>query len=235
MGRVRGPPAGPGTKPAWRAARVRGRHGRDPAAARPALRPGRRGLARRRGGAAVRRDRRGAARRAGGALAVQRRRGGPPRGGAGRTGPVRRCAGAVRDAGSCRARWCATASRRCGRTPSDYTGPDGQTSTRRGFFCRVRVEEYGPGRVRPHERTHPGPQGGPAAPDAGDAGEHLADLLAVLRSRQTRRGAALAAGDGAGAVGRGDRRRRHGAPPVARGRPARRSRRCRPRRATRSC
>ncbi|HXB65980.1 MAG TPA: DUF1015 domain-containing protein [Solirubrobacteraceae bacterium] len=39
-----------------------------------------------------------------------------------------------------------------------YTGPDGVTQTRRGFFCRVRVEEYGPGRVRPHERTHPGPK-----------------------------------------------------------------------------
>ena len=40
----------------------------------------------------------------------------------------------------------------------DYTGPDGRTLTRRGFFCRVRIEEYGPGRVRPHERTHPGPK-----------------------------------------------------------------------------
>ncbi len=40
----------------------------------------------------------------------------------------------------------------------DYTGPDGQSRTRRGFFCRVRIEEYGPGRVRPHERTHPGPK-----------------------------------------------------------------------------
>jgi uncharacterized protein (DUF1015 family) len=39
-----------------------------------------------------------------------------------------------------------------------YTGPDGQQSTRRGFFCRVRIEGYGPGRVRPHERTHPGPK-----------------------------------------------------------------------------
>jgi uncharacterized protein (DUF1015 family) len=39
-----------------------------------------------------------------------------------------------------------------------YTGPDGVVQTRRGFFCRVRVEEYGPGRVRPHERTHPGPK-----------------------------------------------------------------------------
>ncbi len=39
-----------------------------------------------------------------------------------------------------------------------YTGPDGVTRTRRGFFCRVRIEPYGPGRVRPHERTHPGPK-----------------------------------------------------------------------------
>ena len=40
----------------------------------------------------------------------------------------------------------------------DYTGPDGQRRTRRGCFARVRVEEYGPGRIRPHERTHPGPK-----------------------------------------------------------------------------
>jgi uncharacterized protein (DUF1015 family) len=40
----------------------------------------------------------------------------------------------------------------------DYTGPDGQRRTRRGFFARVRVEDYGPGRIRPHERTHPGPK-----------------------------------------------------------------------------
>jgi uncharacterized protein (DUF1015 family) len=40
----------------------------------------------------------------------------------------------------------------------DYTGPDGRTLSRRGFFCRVRIEDYGPGRVRPHERTHPGPK-----------------------------------------------------------------------------
>jgi uncharacterized protein (DUF1015 family) len=40
----------------------------------------------------------------------------------------------------------------------DYTGPDGARETRRGFFARVRVEDYGPGRIRPHERTHPGPK-----------------------------------------------------------------------------
>jgi uncharacterized protein (DUF1015 family) len=40
----------------------------------------------------------------------------------------------------------------------DYTGPDGQSRTRRGFLARVRVEAYGPGQIRPHERTHPGPR-----------------------------------------------------------------------------
>ncbi|HEY4279036.1 MAG TPA: DUF1015 domain-containing protein [Conexibacter sp.] len=40
----------------------------------------------------------------------------------------------------------------------EYTGPDGQRRTRRGFLCRVRVTEYGDGRIRPHERTHPGPK-----------------------------------------------------------------------------
>lgn len=40
----------------------------------------------------------------------------------------------------------------------DYEGPDGNRHTRRGFLCRVRVTEYGPGLVRPHERTQPGPR-----------------------------------------------------------------------------
>ena len=40
----------------------------------------------------------------------------------------------------------------------EYTGPDGRPRTRKGFLARVRVEEYGAGRIRPHERTHPGPK-----------------------------------------------------------------------------
>jgi uncharacterized protein (DUF1015 family) len=40
----------------------------------------------------------------------------------------------------------------------EYTGPDGRALTRQGFLCRVRVTEYGPGLIRPHERTHPGPK-----------------------------------------------------------------------------
>jgi uncharacterized protein (DUF1015 family) len=39
-----------------------------------------------------------------------------------------------------------------------FTGPDGRARERRGFLARVRVDEYGPGRIRPHERTHPGPK-----------------------------------------------------------------------------
>jgi uncharacterized protein (DUF1015 family) len=34
----------------------------------------------------------------------------------------------------------------------------GAGGTRTGFFARVRVDEYGPGRIRPHERTHAGPK-----------------------------------------------------------------------------
>ena len=44
-----------------------------------------------------------------------------------------------------------------GRFAKKYTGPDGSARTRDGLFARVRVEDYGPGRIRPHERTHPGP------------------------------------------------------------------------------
>jgi uncharacterized protein (DUF1015 family) len=39
-----------------------------------------------------------------------------------------------------------------------YTGPDGRARTRHGLFARVRIEDYGAGRIRPHERTHPGPK-----------------------------------------------------------------------------
>jgi len=40
----------------------------------------------------------------------------------------------------------------------DYTAPDGRQLVRHGVFARVRVEDYGAGRIRPHERTHPGPK-----------------------------------------------------------------------------
>jgi uncharacterized protein (DUF1015 family) len=40
----------------------------------------------------------------------------------------------------------------------DYEAPDGTARTRTGFFARVHVDDYGAGRIRPHERTHPGPK-----------------------------------------------------------------------------
>jgi uncharacterized protein (DUF1015 family) len=40
----------------------------------------------------------------------------------------------------------------------DYEAPDGARRTRTGALARLRVDEYGPGRIRPHERTHPGPK-----------------------------------------------------------------------------
>ena len=40
----------------------------------------------------------------------------------------------------------------------DYAAPDGSRLTRHAILARVRVEDYGPGRVRPHERTQPGPK-----------------------------------------------------------------------------
>ena len=40
----------------------------------------------------------------------------------------------------------------------EYNGPDGNRRTRNGILARVRVEDYGPGRIRPHERTQPGPK-----------------------------------------------------------------------------
>jgi uncharacterized protein (DUF1015 family) len=40
----------------------------------------------------------------------------------------------------------------------EYAAPDGATRTRHGLLARVRIEEYGPGRIRPHERTQPGPK-----------------------------------------------------------------------------
>ncbi len=40
----------------------------------------------------------------------------------------------------------------------EYEAPGGGKHVRSGFFAAVRVEDYGAGRIRPHERTHPGPK-----------------------------------------------------------------------------
>jgi len=40
----------------------------------------------------------------------------------------------------------------------EYKAPDGTTHVRNGILARVRVTDYGPGQIRPHERTQPGPK-----------------------------------------------------------------------------
>lgn len=40
----------------------------------------------------------------------------------------------------------------------EFDRPDGGRQTRSSILARVRVEDYGPGRIRPHERTQPGPK-----------------------------------------------------------------------------
>ena len=72
----------------------------------------------------------------------------------------------------------------------DYTGPDGQRRTRHGFFARVKVEDYGPGRIRPHERTHPGPKEDRLRLTRATRANLLADLLALRRPRRGRVGRA---------------------------------------------
>ena len=65
----------------------------------------------------------------------------------------------------------------------DYTGPDGTTRTRRGLLLPGAHRGLRPGPGAPARAHAPGPEGGPPAPDARDAREHLADLLALLRPR----------------------------------------------------
>ena len=69
-------------------------------------------------------------------------------------------AGRRHDGGLARARRARArrTSRPCGCFARTTRAPDGAERTRTGFLARVRVDEYGPGRIRPHERTHPGPK-----------------------------------------------------------------------------
>ena len=107
--------------------------------------------------AALRRHRRRRARRAGRPLPVQRRRDRPAAGPDGGD-PYAHAAATLGDWRADGHRRRATPSRRCGRSSRTTPGPDGRRRTRHGLFARVRVEDYGPGRIRPHERTHPGPK-----------------------------------------------------------------------------
>ena len=60
--------------------------------------------------------------------------------------------------GSSAACSCARTSPPSGCCARTTTRPTVGVRTRTGVLARVRVDEYGPGRIRPHERTHPGPK-----------------------------------------------------------------------------
>ncbi len=101
----------------------------------------------------------------------------------------------------------------------DYTGPDGRPRPRHGFFARVRVEEYGAGRIRPHERTHPGPKEDRLRLTRATQANLSPIFSALRRPRERGLGRARAAHAGR-AVRRRHRSRRHAPPPLARRRPS---------------
>ena len=119
-------------------------------------------------------------------------------------------------AGATRGSSSATTSPRCGRSRRTTPARTGSARTRHGVFARVRVEDYGPGRIRPHERTHPGPKEDRLRLTRATR----ANLSPIFSLYDDPAGAAWGArravhvdGD---AVGRGHRRRRHGPPALAR-------------------
>ena len=155
------------------------------AAPSPALRPRRRGPAAGPRGAAVRRHRPRAARRAAGALAAQRRRDRPAR------GPRRRRSLRARRRscsthGARRARSCRTTSPRSGRscrtTPPPTAGASRATASSRACASRTTARARS---ARTSARI-PGPKADRLQPHPRDAGQPLADLLAVLRPRAAR-------------------------------------------------
>ena len=133
---------------------VSGADGRRPSIPRPSLRP-RPGRDRRRHRPALRRHRRRRPHRAGRALREQRRRARPAR------SPT---ADKYEHAAELLCRWrdegvlVQDAEPTIWAYEQDYTAPDGGRRTRRGFLARIAVTDYGPGLVRPHERTQPGPK-----------------------------------------------------------------------------
>ena len=96
----------------------------------------------------------------------------------------------------------------------EYTGPDGKRRTRRGFLARVRVTEYGAGRIRPHERTHPGPKEDRLRLTRATRTNLSPIFSLVLRSIRRRVERARTVHRST-AVGRDDRRRWDGQPPLA--------------------
>ena len=165
-----------------------------------------RGGARSRRRPALRRHRRGAARRAARAhrrttssrSTCRRTDGGDPYAHAARDA---RRAGS--DEGVARAR---RRARAVGARAGLHRARTAGARTRHGFFARVRVEDYGAGRIRPHERTHPGPKEDRLRLTRATSA-NLSPIFALYDDGT--RWSALEPQLAGDAVGRGDRRRRH--------------------------
>src|SRR5947208_14324270 len=84
-----------------------------------------------------------------------------------------------------------------------YVGPDGRELTRHGVFARVRVEDYGPGRIRPHERTHPGPKEDPLRPTRATKA-NLSPIFSLYDDPDDATAAVLAAAEPSGGATDGD-------------------------------
>ena len=107
----------------------------------------------------------------------------------------------------------------CGRSRRTTPGPDGQPRTRHGVFARVKVEDYGPGRIRPHERTHPGPKEDRLRLTRATRA-NLSPIFSLYDDPANAAWSARRAVHARRAVGRGHRRRGHGPQALARRRPA---------------
>ena len=147
-----------------------------------------------------------------GALAAQRRRDRPA---AGRR-PVRARGARRSRSGRTRASSSATTSRRSGSSPRSTRRPTASSGPAAGFFAAVRVEDYGPGRIRPHERTHPGPKEDRLRLTRATQGEPLARSSASTATPSSGRGRRCEPSRASEPFGDDDRRRRHRQPPVAR-------------------
>ena len=89
-----------------------------------------------------------------------------------------------------------------------YRMPDGSERVRSGFFCKVRITDYGPGLIRPHERTHPA-----AKEDRLNlmrtTKANLSPIFALYPDPQGTAWSALEPATSEQALGRGDGRRRN--------------------------
>ena len=100
------------------------------------------------------------------------------------------------------------AARAVGARAGLHRAPTGVRRTRHGLFARVRVEDYGPGRIRPHERTHPGPKEDRLRLTRATRA-NLSPIFSLYDDRRDAAWGAVAPHLERRAVGRGHRRGRH--------------------------